>query len=208
MTFSTTSLKKQIPSSKLVTTPTQNIIMKNTLKFALIGALLAVAAPVATAADCHAVSKLAAKEITAKPKHVLTIVAQQVAANEACACEIVKAAIVVTEADKKLVAQIVEQAIEAAPKRVSLITTCALAVAPDAYVEVMAVSAKYSKGAGEGYSAKGYSAKSAKSAKDVITPITRFTPLDFIGLDRTSNFSPIQIFLPLVTPPGNPYSNP
>ncbi len=182
--------------------------MKSTLKFALVGALLAVAAPVASAADCYAVSKLAAKEITAKPKHVLAIVAQQIAANEACACEIVKAAIVATEADKKLVAQIVEQAIEAAPKRVSLITTCALAVAPDAHVEVMEVSAKYSKGSGEDYSAKGYSAKSAKSGKGVTvhaTPIATFSPLDFIGLDTTGNFSPFQIFLP--QGPGNPYSS-
>jgi len=183
--------------------------MKNTLKFALVGALLAVAAPVASAADCYAVSKLAAKEISAKPKHVLTIVAQQIAANEACACEIVKAAIVVTEADKQLVAQIVEQAIEAAPKRVSLITTCALAVAPDAHAEVMEVSAKYSKGSGEGYSAK-----SVYSAKDVGTPptkpIARFEPLDFIGLDATGNFSPFQAFLPdpgSQTTPSNPYSN-
>ena len=180
--------------------------MKNTLKFALVGALLAVAAPVASAADCYAVSKLAAKEISAKPKHVLTIVAQQIAANEACACEIVKAAIVVTEADKKLVAQIVEQAIEAAPKRVSLITTCALAVAPDAHAEVMEVSAKYSKGTGEDYSSK-----SAKSGKELVKPIARFSPLDFIGLDASGNFSPIQIFLPQgggQTTPGNPYSRP
>lgn len=183
--------------------------MKNTLKFALVGALLAVAAPVASAADCYAVSKLAAKEITAKPKQVLAIVAQQVGANEACACEIVKAAIVVTEADKKLVAQIVEQAIEAAPKRVSLITTCALAVAPDAHAEVMEVSAKYSKGTGEDYSAK--SAKSGKGVLEPIEPIVKFSPLDFTGLDVTGNFSPVQIFLPQgggQTTPGNPYSRP
>ncbi|MFT5906192.1 MAG: hypothetical protein ACI9E1_001798 [Cryomorphaceae bacterium] len=167
--------------------------MKNTLKFALVGALLAVAAPVASAADCYAVSKLAAKEITAKPKQVLAIVARQVGVNEACACEIVKAAIVVTEADKKLVAQIVEQAIEAAPKRVSLITACALAVAPDARAEVMKVSAKYSKGTG------------------IVKPIAMFSPLDFIGLDANGNYSPIQIFLPQgggQTTPGNPYSQP
>ena len=182
--------------------------MKNTLKFALVGALLAVAAPVASAADCYAVSKSVAKEIAAKPNHVLAIVSEQIAANEACACEIVKAAIVVTEADKKLVAQIVEQAIEAAPKKVSLITTCALAVAPDAHAEVMEVSAKYAKGAGEGYSAKGgHSAKSSDySSKgsgngngDGGNPPTapaQFGPLDFIGADSTGNFSPFSIFLP------------
>lgn len=185
--------------------------MKNTLKFALVGALLAVAAPVASAADCYAVSKLTAKEISAKPKQVLAIVAQKIAANESCACEIVKAAIVVTEADKKLVAQIVEQAIEAAPKKVALITTCALAVAPDAHAEVMEVSAKYSKGSGEGESAKGYSAKSAKGGMPPKKPVAIFSPLDFMGLDATGNFSPIQIFLPQgggQTRPSNPYSQP
>jgi len=193
--------------------------MKNTMKFALVGALLAVAAPVASAADCYAVSKLAAKEISAKPKHVLTIVSQQIAANSGCACEIVKAAIVSTEADKKLVAQIVEQAIEAAPKKVSLITTCALAVAPDAHAEVMEVSAKYAKGAGEGYSAKGgYSPKGGGDQADQgnqddgdAAP-SGYGPLDFIGLDSAGNFSPLLSVLPFAlggqTVPGNVYSQP
>ncbi len=198
--------------------------MKNTLKFALVGALLAVAAPVASAADCYAVSKSVAKEIAAKPKHVLTIVSEQIAANEACACEIVKAAIVVTEADKTLVAQIVEQAIEAAPKKVSLITTCALAVAPDAHAEVMEVSAKYAKGAGEGYSAKGghsakgsdYSSKGGgngdgNGGNPPSTPAAQFGPLDFIGGDSTGNFSPFSVFLPSQggqSSVADPYSQP
>lgn len=190
--------------------------MKNTIKFALVGALLATI-PVSAAEDCYAISKLVAKKIAAQPKNVLSIVSEQITANESCACEIVKAAIVTTEADKKLVAQIVEQAIEAVPTKVSLITTCALAVAPDAHAEVMEVAAKYSKGSGEGDSAKGGSAKggSAKesSAKGAVAtmPIASFSPLDFIGLDTTSNFSPIQIFLPNPggqTPPGNVYSQP
>jgi hypothetical protein len=113
--------------------------MKNTFKFALVGAVLAVAAPMAAAADCKVISKQVTEAITAKPKLVLVIVAKQIAANEACAGEVVKAAIVITEADKKLVAQIVEQAIEAAPKKISLIVDSALAVAPDAYAEVMLV---------------------------------------------------------------------
>jgi Na+/serine symporter len=115
--------------------------MKNTFKFALVGAVLAVAAPMAAAADCKVISKQVTEAITAKPKLVLVIVAKQIAANEACAGEVVKAAIVITEADKKLVAQIVEQAIEAAPKKISLIANSALAVAPDAYVEIMVVMA-------------------------------------------------------------------
>ena len=128
----------------------KNIIMINTFKFALVGAVLAVAAPIAAAADCKVISKQVAEAITAKPKLVLVIVAKQIAANEACAGEVVKAAIVITEADKKLVAQIVEQAIEAAPKKISLIVNNALAVAPDAYVEIMVVMAnKIPNGKGE-----------------------------------------------------------
>jgi hypothetical protein len=196
--------------------------MKNTFKFALVGALLATM-PVVSAADCYAISKLAAKEITANPSHVLKIVSQQISANEACACEVVKAAIVVTEANKQLVAKIVEQAIEAAPKSVSLITTCALAVAPDAHAEVMEVAAKYSKGSGEGYSSK--SGDSAKKGIDNTNndnttnndnkPIAKFSPLDFVGLDGTGNFSPVSInFIPGevdgfgATTPSNPYSQP
>ena len=180
--------------------------MKNTIKFALVGALLATI-PVATAADCYSISKLVAKAISAQPKNVLSIVSDQISANESCACEVVKAAIVITEADKKLVAQIVEQAIEAAPEKVSLITTCALAVAPDAHAEVMEVAAKYSKGSGEGESAKDSTAKTAAIDK----PMASFSPLDFIGLDSTSNFSPFQIILPYSfgqTTPGNTYSQP
>lgn len=197
--------------------------MKNTIKFALVGALLAVAAPVASAADCYKVSKQVAKEITAKPKDVLSIVSLQIAANKGCACEIVKAAIVATEADKKLVAQIVEQAIEAVPNKVSLLTTCALAVAPDAHAEVMEVASKHAKNTGTsaGYSSKGYSAKSAKGGvggdggegSGDVAPAA--DPLNFIGVDPTGNFAPTSVILPPANgggggqvAPGNTYSQP
>jgi hypothetical protein len=123
--------------------------MKNTLKFALVGAVLSISVPLASAADCLAISKAAAKEISAKPESVLSVVSQQIAANENCAGEVVKAAIVVTEADKKLVAQIVEQAIGAAPKKITIIVTAALSVAPDAYVQVMELLATYTPNEGE-----------------------------------------------------------
>jgi len=107
---------------------------------------------------------------------------------------------------------------------VKSLNTCALAVAPDAHAEVMEVSAKYSKGAGEGYSAKGYSAKgySAKgysskdggqgagpSSNDSQPRVQHFSPLYFVGLDGTGNFSPVQVFLPQAQNlPSNPYSQP
>jgi len=194
--------------------------MKNTLKFALVGALLAVAAPVASA-DCYKVSKQVAKGITAQPEQVLAIVAKQIAANKGCACEIVKAAIVAIEADKKQVAQIVEQAIVLVPNKASLLTTCALAVAPDAHVEVMKVAAKYTnKNTGDsGYSAKGgdgYSSKGGSDEKSNVNedPQSPFAdPINFIGLDPSGNFQATQLDLPPAqgggggqVTPGDPYS--
>jgi len=172
--------------------------MKNTIKFALVGALLAVAAPVASA-DCYKVSKQASKEITAQPEQVLSIVAKQIAANKGCACEIVKAAIVATEANKKQVAQIVEQAIALVPKKASLLTTCALAVAPDAHVEVMKVAAKFTNkntGDSTGDSAKS-GAKSGGDEKTGQSPTLNFAdPMTFIGLDPSGLFQATQIDLP------------
>ena len=115
--------------------------MKNTLKFALVGAFLSIASPISSAADSSIVIKLLTKEITAKPKNVLAIVAQRVASNKDLAGQIVSAAIVTTEADKELVAQIVDLAIKTAPKKISEIARGALAVAPDAYNEIMEVLA-------------------------------------------------------------------
>jgi len=129
--------------------------MKNTLKYALVSALLTVSAPLASAADCYVVSKAVAEKITAKPKKVLSIVSEQVAANQDCAGAVVKSAIVATDASKSLVAQIVEQAIEAAPKHRALIVTSALAVAPDANEEVLLVNSKFAKSSGSHYSSKG-----------------------------------------------------
>lgn len=127
-----------------------------------------------------------------------------------------KAAIVATEADKKQVAQIVEQAIVLVPNKASLLTTCALAVAPDAHVEVMKVAAKYTnKNTGDsGYSAKGGSAKGGggeQPGQGVAAPYA--DPINFIGLDPSGNFQATQIDLPpsqgggggQITP-GNTYS--
>ena len=171
--------------------------MKNTIKFALVGALLAVAAPVASA-DCYKVSKQAAKEITAQPEQMLTILAKQISANIGCACEILKAAIVATEADKKQVAQMVEQAIELVPSKASLFTTCALAVAPDAHVEVMKVAAKYTnKNTGESSESAKSGAKSGSDEKPGnIKALSGFIdPLFLVGLGNNGAFqsNPIEL---------------
>jgi len=179
--------------------------MKNTLKFALVGALLAVSAPLASAADCYVVSKAVAEKITAKPNKVLSIVSEQVAANQDCAGAIVKSAIVATDASKSLVAQIVEQAIEAAPKHRALIVTSALAVAPDANEEVLLVNSKFAKSSGGHYSSKGYSAKGGTGNDghgEPTPPSGVASPLNFIGLNNGGNFSPTASFLPFAAVGG------
>jgi len=178
--------------------------MKNTLKFALVGALLAVSAPLASAADCYVVSKAVAEKITAKPNKVLSIVSEQVAANQDCAGAIVKSAIVATDASKSLVARIVEQAIKAAPKHRALIVTSALAVAPDANEEVLLVNSKFSKSSGGQDSIEDYSAKGG-TGNDSPTPPPPSgvaSPLNFIGLNNGGNFSPTASFLPFAAVGG------
>ena len=126
--------------------------MKNTMKYLLVASILA-AAPAAfaeKAPDCKALYAAVTQEVTSSSDKVLEIVEKYVAENEACACEIVKAAIVASEADKKLVAEIVTTATLAAPDKLRLVAQCAIAVAPDALANVQAVLSKYDRHAGEG----------------------------------------------------------
>ena len=115
--------------------------MKNTLKFALSAALLS-AAPIAAvdAKDCVKLSESVKAAVVADSSQVLRIVASNVAANESCACEIVKAAIIAADADEALVGKIVSTAILEAPSEARMITQCAIATAPDAIAVVLAVT--------------------------------------------------------------------
>jgi len=188
--------------------------MKNTMKYALLGAALALVTPsYASTPDCYKVSAAVKKAIAANPDEVLELVAAQVAQNESCACEIVKAAIVASDADKKLVADIVSSAITAAPEKMRIIGQCAVAVAPDALAEVQAVVTKMSPNAGDGYSAKGGEKGSAKDAKGGATPPpVASNPLDFPGrgpvgptLGGPGGFPlfPPGLQPPVVTPPSS-----
>ena len=149
--------------------------MKKTLKFALTAVLLA-AAPLASAkdVDCVKVSDAVKAAVIADSNNVLEIVATQVASNESCACEIVKAAIVASDADRKTVALIVDTAILEAPDQLRIIAQCAIAIAPDAISKVQAVLEKYDKAGGEGHSEKGGLSKDAISAV-----VDMPNPLDF-----------------------------
>lgn len=188
--------------------------MKNTMKYALFGAALALVTPsYAAAPDCYKVSTAVKKAVAANPENVLELVATQVAQNESCACEIVKAAIVASDADKKLVANIVSSAISSAPSKVRIIGQCAVAVAPDALAEVQAVVTKFGANAGDGYSAKGGEKGSAKDAQAGPTPPpVASNPLDFPGrgpvgptLGGPGGFPlfPPGLQPPVVTPPSS-----
>lgn len=131
--------------------------MKNTMKNALIGALLLAAAPFATAEDakahavkCGEIYKEASVAVAKSPAKVLEIIAKMVAANEACAGSVVKAAIVATNANDELVSQIVEAAVSAAPKQASSIAANATAVAPSASGKIAAVVARVTSGTAQG----------------------------------------------------------
>lgn len=153
--------------------------MKNTLKFALTAVLLA-AAPLASAdvVDCVKLSNAVKAAVNADSSNVLDIVAKNIAANESCACEIVKAAILSSDADKSQVAKIVETAILEAPSQMRIIAQCAIATAPDAASNVQAVLEKFDKAGGEGYSDKG-GLDDSKDAKDVVPDPEGPNPLDF-----------------------------
>jgi hypothetical protein len=88
--------------------------------------------------NCVAVAKRVAERIGEDSTRVLLTVEDAVIANEACACEIVKAAILASKADGELVRQIVFTAASAAPAQTALIAECALSVAPEAASEIRA----------------------------------------------------------------------
>lgn len=157
--------------------------MKNTMKYALFSAALALVTPsYAAAPDCYKVSTAVKKAVAAQPEKVLEVVATQVGQNESCACEIVKSAIVASDADKKLVASIVMTAATEAPEKLRIIGQCAVAVAPDALAEVQAVVTKIGANAGDGYSAKGGAKGGEKGAAKggEVSPASS-NPLDFPG---------------------------
>ncbi|NWK57452.1 hypothetical protein HW115_17670 [Verrucomicrobiaceae bacterium N1E253] len=151
--------------------------MKNTIKYALFGAVLAATPAFADAPDCQNVSAVVKRAVAAQPDKVLELVAAQIGQNEACACEIVKAAIVASDADKAMVASIVDAAATAAPSKLRIIGQCAVAVAPDALAQVNAVVTKLTAVGGDsGYSAKG---GDEKGGKPVVVPPVAQNPLDF-----------------------------
>ncbi len=102
--------------------------------------------------DCEEVSALVTRELKiGKFKHlktrdlrskVIDVVSRYVESDPECVCEIVKAAIRTSRANPPLVAAIVEAAYVKTPGQLSLISQCAIAVAPDAARAVRELVAK------------------------------------------------------------------
>ncbi|MDG0995218.1 MAG: hypothetical protein P8O22_10865 [Akkermansiaceae bacterium] len=153
--------------------------MKHAIKYTLFVAALTLVIPAqAEKIDRQQVYTNVKNNVSANPEMVLELVKKNVAKNQSCACEIVKAAIIASNADKNLVADIVEAAITSAPEKARLIGQCAVAVAPDALVEVQAMVVKYGV-----VSAKTASRDETSSYQD---DDEGGNPLDFPGGDAGS----------------------
>ena len=129
----------------------------NAHKITLFAGFAFASAGVANAADCDTIGKQVSKAVADSPSKVLVVVDEMISKNEACACEIVKAAIDASSADKSLVREIVVTAVTAAQGMAATIAECAVAAAPEAAAEIKAGLSEVFAGAksGEVYSAKG-----------------------------------------------------
>ncbi|MCX6856768.1 MAG: hypothetical protein NTV80_17905 [Verrucomicrobia bacterium] len=81
---------------------------------------------------CDDISRDVASAVQKDPSKVLMVVEDALVINEACSCEIIKAAITASNADAALVNQIVQTAISVAPKMSGVIMDCATSVSPGA----------------------------------------------------------------------------
>jgi len=123
-------------------------------------------------------------KISRNPAEVVAIVAEEAAGHPKDVCEIVKIAIEASSADVPVTARIVEAAALAQPESMRLAAQCAMAVMPDALVEIQALLAKLDPAGGSGGSDK--DAKDAKVA------------------EVASAISPNPLDLPPGVPPGIP----
>ena len=116
--------------------------MKKRIQTPLLATVAALAvgfvSPALAETDCEKVSAEFASAVASKPDQLLTLVAEAVAKNETCACEVVQAAIKSVDADKAKVGDIVFTAVSVAPTMATTITECAVAAAPNATSEIKA----------------------------------------------------------------------
>lgn len=76
-------------------------------------------------------------------EEVLKLLEKEISAAPACSCELIRSAIVGYKPTPPVVATMVDTAITAAPDHIEVIIMCALAAAPDAQAEILAVANKF-----------------------------------------------------------------
>jgi hypothetical protein len=122
----------------------------------------------AQSSACDDISRDVASAVQKDPGKVLMIVEDALVINEACSCEIIKAAITASQADATLVNQIVQTAISVAPKMSGVIMDCATSVSPGAVAGVVEKTAMTASG------------KDVKNPLPVVAPATEeedFNPI-------------------------------
>ena len=113
--------------------------------------------------DCDKASSKFAAAVASKPDELLTLLAETIAKNESCSCEVVQAAIKAVGADKAKVGDIVFTAVSVAPGMATTITECAVAAAPKATSEIKAALKS-------ALSDKGSASYDKNPEKDVVEP--------------------------------------
>lgn len=156
--------------------------MKKRIQTPLMATVAALAvgfvSPALADTDCDKASSKFAAAVSSKPDELLTLLAEAVAKNESCACEVVQAAIKAVGADKAKVGDIVFTAVSIAPGMATTITECAVASAPKATSEIKA--ALKSALSDKGSASYGKEVYSKNPGKDVVEPSE---PVDTGGFD-------------------------
>lgn len=144
--------------------------------------------------DCYSLALRVGQRVKEDRAALLEVVTLEAAANTACACEVVKAALVAAEADPETVAQVVEAVAVAAPETMRMVAQCAIAVSPDSLGRVQAVLARLDP---NGASGKAGDSKDAKAslAKAALTPAPDI-------LDLPPPMIPPLIVIPVTDPLG------
>ncbi len=94
--------------------------------------------------NCDKIAELVRGAVEKEPQKVLIVVEDAMVTNEACAAEIVKAAILASQANSDLIKQIVATATHVAPKMAGVIAEAAASVSASPTAEVVS-NGKYAK---------------------------------------------------------------
>lgn len=135
-------------------------------------------------------------QIKEEPTRLASILELEIAANPQRICEIVKAAMNAVEADDRQMTIILETVASTAPESLRLAAQCAIAVNPAALPSVQSTLARLDPGAGDGSSAKGSKAPSAKLAAPAAD---KGDPLDLPRLIIIPPFPPNPDWIPEVS---------